>query len=112
MELDAAGILIATLLGIHYGKIPLWYLVIGLARYTFVAGIAWRRHQKRPVVALDPKPMRRVLAGVQMGYLSVALWPPIAAELSYFVAPIFGGMTLAMFARDWCKISGRLERPA
>lgn len=108
MELDAAGILIASLLAIHYGKIPSWYLVVGLVRYAFLAGIAWRRYRGQRVVSLDPLPTRRVLAGVQMGFLSVCLWPPIPSELTLFLAPVFGGATLAMFARDWWKVSGRL----
>ncbi len=110
IELDAAGVLIASLLAIHYGKIPSWYLAIGLLRYAFVLGIAWRRRHGKPVVELDPNPLRRVLGGVQMGYLSVALWPPIPSEVSSFVAPVFGGATLAMFARDWWRVSGRLDR--
>ena len=109
MELDAAGILIASLLAIHYGKIPSWYLAIGLARYAFVLGIAWRRRRSKIGIEndweLDPNPLRRVFAGVQMAYLSVALWPPIPSELSLFVAPLFGGATLAMFARDWWRVS-------
>jgi len=112
MELDAAGILIASVLAIQYGKIPAWYLAIGLARYAFVLGIAWRERHRKDVVELDPNPLRRVFAGVQMGYLSVVLWPPIPAEVSLFVAPVFGGATLAMFARDWWWVSGRLRHRA
>ncbi len=112
MELDAVGILIVSALAIQYGKIPAWYLAIGLARYAFVLGIAWRRHRGAPVVTLDPLPLRRVLAGVQMGFLSVALWPPVPSELTLFVAPVFGGATLAMFARDWWRVSGRLVHDA
>ena len=110
LELDAAGILIASLLAIHYGKIPSWYLAIGLARYAFVLGIAWRRRHSMLVIELDPNPLRRIFAGVQMSYLSLALWPPVPSELSLFVAPLFGGATLAMFARDWWRVSGRLPR--
>lgn len=110
MELDAAGVLIASLVAIQLGKIPPWYLAVGLARYAFVLGTAWRTRHRKPVVELDPRPLRRVLAGVQMGFLSVCLWPPIPAELSLFVAPLFGGATLAMFARDWWWVSGRLSR--
>lgn len=112
MELDAAGILIASLLAIHYEKIPPWYLAIGLLRYAFVLGLAWRRRRSKIVLDLDPNSLRRVLAGVQMAYLSLALWPPISSELSLFVAPLFGGATLAMFARDWWHVSARLTHEA
>ena len=112
MELDAAGILIASLLTIQYEKIPPWYLVIGLLRYAFVLGLAWRRRRSKVLLDLDPNSLRRALAGVQMAYLSLALWPPIPSELSLFVAPLFGGATLAMFARDWWHVSARLAHEA
>lgn len=109
MELDAVGILIASLLAIHYGKIPGWYVAIGLARYAFVLGIVWRHRRGKRVIELDPHSLRRWLAGAQMGFLSVTLWPPIPPELTLFVAPFAGGATLAMFARDWWRVSGRLH---
>jgi CDP-diacylglycerol--glycerol-3-phosphate 3-phosphatidyltransferase len=112
IELDALGILIASALAVQYEKVPPWYIAIGLARYGFVLAIAWRRRCGASVVELDPLSLRRVLAGVQMGFLSVALWPPIPSELTLFVAPVFGGATLAMFARDWWRVSGRLVRNA
>lgn len=107
MEVDAAGILVAALLGIHYGKLPLWYASIGLARYLFVAGLRYRAHRGRPVAELDPSHLRRWLAGTQMGFLSVALWPPIPATWSLLLAPLFGGASLVMFARDWAVVSTR-----
>ncbi len=112
MELDAAGILIASALAIHYGKLPVWYLAIGLARYAFVAGLWWRRRRGLRTEPLDPSSTRRLLAGVQMGFLSVSLWPPVAAELTGLLAPGFGGITLAMFLRDWLQVSARLPRRA
>jgi len=112
MELDAVGILVASAVAIHFGKIPAWYLSIGLARYVFVAGIWWRERHGRVVETLAPSSYRRWLAGVQMGFLSVSLWPPVPTSLTFAVAPLFGGITLAMFLRDWLQVSGRLTRTA
>jgi len=112
MEVDAAGILIASLLAIQYGKLPAWYVVIGLARYLFVLGLVWRRRRGRVVLELEPNALRRILAGVQMGFLAVSLWPPLPSEASLFAAPFFAGASLAMFARDWWRVSGRLHRAA
>ena len=105
MEVDAAGILVAALLGIHYGVLPAWYVSIGLARYLFVAGLQWRARRGLPVAELDPSRLRRWLAGVQMGFLSVSLWPQVPASWSLLLAPLFGGASLAMFARDWAVVS-------
>ena len=60
------------------------------------------------VLELDPSSMRRWLAGVQMGFLSTVLWPPLPAGLSQFVAPLFGGASLAMFVRDYWHVTGRI----
>lgn len=107
MEVDALGILVASLAGIGLGKLPLWYLSVGLARYLFVLGIGWRRWRGKPVVALDGLGVRRVLAGCQMGFLAVALWPSVSAELSSPASYLFGGASLAVFVRDWLFVSGR-----
>lgn len=108
MEVDAVGILVATVAGIALGKLPLWYLNVGLARYLFVLGLWWRRRAGRPVRDLDRLGLRRILAGCQMGFLAVALWPPVSAELTLFASHLFGGASLAMFLRDWLYVSRRM----
>lgn len=107
LETDAVGILVATLSGIALGKLPLGYLAIGLARYLFVAGIAARKRAGRPIRDLDPNPVRRYLAGTQMVFLAVALWPQAPEALSKAAAYPFGALTLAMFLRDWLFVSRR-----
>ncbi|MGH9320616.1 MAG: CDP-alcohol phosphatidyltransferase family protein [Vicinamibacteria bacterium] len=108
MEIDAVGVLVASLAGIGMGKLPPWYLAIGLARYLFVLGIEWRRRfGESSVRELDPSRLRRLLAGFQMGFLAVMLWPPIPAAVSRNAAYAFGGATLLMFARDWLIVSSR-----
>ncbi len=109
MEVDAIGILIASLSGIVLGKLPLWYMAVGLARYVFVGGVAFRRRGGRPVRDLDSSPPRRLLAGFQMGFLAVALWPQIPETLTRIAAYPFGAATLAMFLRDWLLVSHRLR---
>ncbi len=109
MEVDAAGILVASLSGIALGKLPLGYVAIGLARYLFVAGLVLRRRRGRPVRDLDPSLLRRVLAGAQMGFLAVALWPQVPESLTQGAAYLFGAATLAMFVRDGLFVSHRLR---
>jgi CDP-diacylglycerol---glycerol-3-phosphate 3-phosphatidyltransferase len=109
MEVDAAGILVASLAGIVLGKLPLAYAAIGLARYVFVLGIAFRRWAGKSVQELDPSRARRLIAGFQMGFLAVALWPQIPESATRFAAYPFGAASLAMFLRDWLFVSHRLR---
>lgn len=109
LEIDAMGILVASLSGIALEKLPPWYLAIGLARYFFVVGIEIRKRTSQPVHDLDPSSVRRFLAGAQMGFLAVALWPQVPVEVSRAAAYPFGALTLAMFLRDWRFVSHRLR---
>ncbi len=107
IEVDAVGILIASLSGIVLGKLPLWYAAIGLARYAFVFGVAFRKRAGLSVRELDPSHPRRLFAGIQMGFLAVALWPQIPETVTRVAAYPFGAATLAMFLRDWLFVSQR-----
>jgi CDP-diacylglycerol--glycerol-3-phosphate 3-phosphatidyltransferase len=107
MEIDAVGILVATLSGIALGKLPPWYLSVGLARYLFVLGVRLRTRFGMPVRELDPSRGRRLLAGCQMGFLAVILWPQVGEELSLAASHLFGGATLAVFVRDWLYVQSR-----
>ncbi len=101
MEIDALGILVATAVAIHFGKLGVGYLAVGLARYVFVAGLRLRDRLGLGVRALDSSDLRRVLAGCQMGFLAVALWPVVPLELTRAASVLFGGATLGMFWRDF-----------
>ncbi len=109
MEVDAVGILIASLGGILLGKLPLAYAAIGLARYFFVIGIAARKRGGQPVRDLDASRLRRLLAGLQMGFLAAALWPQVPPALSVAAAYPLGAATLFIFLRDWLFVSHRLR---
>jgi CDP-diacylglycerol---glycerol-3-phosphate 3-phosphatidyltransferase len=109
MSVDALGILVASLGGIFLSKLPIWYAAIGVARYLFVFGIAARDRAGKPVRSLDASGRRRLLAGLQMGFLAVALWPQIPPALTSIAAYPFGAATLVMFLRDWLFVSHRIR---
>ena len=106
---DAFGLLVAPLAGVVLGELPWWYLSVGVARYAFVAGLWWRNRTGRPTFALPPRPSRRVLAGLQMAVVPVALTPAVADEWMPFVVGVAAGGLLVGFGRDWLYVSGRLE---
>ncbi|MCC6454859.1 MAG: CDP-alcohol phosphatidyltransferase family protein [Caldilineaceae bacterium] len=109
MELDGFGVLIAILLGIQYGALPLWYLPLALSRQLFIFGIWLRTRRGLPVYEMTPSANRRIVAGYQTGFLSLALWPSFRPPLSTLAATIFALPLLASFGRDWLVVSGALD---
>jgi CDP-diacylglycerol--glycerol-3-phosphate 3-phosphatidyltransferase len=109
IEFDSLGLLIVVCLGIWYEKLPAWYLVLGLSRYLFLAGIAWRRRRGLPLHELTPSLYRRLIAGTQVTFMSIMLWPIVSAEATRF-ASIWFGIPLALsFGRDWLVVSGVVD---
>lgn len=109
MELDSLGALIAVSLAIVYGQLPLWALSMGLARYLFVAGIAWRRRRGLPVYDLPPSVHRRAVAALFMSFVAVILWPVLYPPVTGFAALWFALPLAASFGRDWLVVSGRAD---
>lgn len=107
VEYDAFGLLAAASAGVAAGVVPWPYLAVGVARYAFVAGCAVRRRRGLPVFDLPPRRSRRVLAGLQMAYVVVALAPPTPRSVAVAGAALCGLPLLLGFARDWFFVTGR-----
>ena len=110
INLDALGLLIAPLVAVWYGQLPLAYLSVGTVYYAYVGGIRLRRKFSKPV--LDPGPWRgaRIIAGIQMGLVGIALLP--IADPAITKPAAYAAMTplLAGFVRDWMIVCGYLKR--
>lgn len=109
IEFDALGILIATSLAVNYHQLPWWYLLIGLSRYLFLLGIWWLKRRGRPVYDLPTSTQRRIVAGFQMGFTSVMLWPIVYPPGTTLAGVVFAIPFTASFIRDWLVVSGRLD---
>lgn len=109
IEFDGLGTFIVILLAISFGQLPWWYLVLGLARYLFLAGIWIRERRGLPVRNTTPSVHRRVFAGFQMGFLSAVLWPILPRPMAVIAGTIFGAATALGFLRDWLVVSNRLD---
>jgi CDP-diacylglycerol--glycerol-3-phosphate 3-phosphatidyltransferase len=109
MELDGLGVLIAVVLGIQYGALPFWYLPLALSRQLFVAGLWWRKRRGLPVYEMTPSANRRIVAGYQTGFLSVALWPIYGPPVAHLGAVVFALPLIASFVRDWLVVSGEIN---
>jgi CDP-diacylglycerol---glycerol-3-phosphate 3-phosphatidyltransferase len=106
MHLDGWGMLIASILAVRYGQVPLWYLSVGLARPLFIAGIRLRRKAGLPVHSLPEDISRRALAGVQMGFVAVILWPVFSPPGTHLAAALFALPFLIGFLKDWYSVCG------
>jgi CDP-diacylglycerol--glycerol-3-phosphate 3-phosphatidyltransferase len=105
---DTFGFVAAPLVAVLWGLLPVWYLSISAARYVFLAGVRWRRLRDRPVFDRPDSDLGKYLAGVQMAFITVALVPAAPTGLVRAVAPVVLAPSLAVFARDYLAVSGRL----
>ncbi|MGK2904820.1 MAG: CDP-alcohol phosphatidyltransferase family protein [Desulfuromonadales bacterium] len=106
---DALGLAIAPLLAVCYGKIHWSYLLVSCAYYLFQWGLSYRQKNGLPLFALQPKLSRRAIAGFQMGFIAVVLFPmfqPPATRIAgfAFMLPVLTG-----FLIDWLVVSGRIS---
>jgi CDP-diacylglycerol--glycerol-3-phosphate 3-phosphatidyltransferase len=110
MAFDTFGFVVAPVLAVLWGRLPVWYLSISVARYAYLAGIRWRRLRGRPVFDRPDSNLGKYLAGLQMVFLTVALVPAVPVKFVFAVAPAVLAPSLAVFARDFLVVSGRLPR--
>ncbi len=108
MAFDTFGFVAAPLVAVLWGLLPAWYLSISAARYVFRGAVWLRRARGLPVGDLPDSDLGKYLAGVQMGFVTVALVPPAPTELVWTLAPVVLAPSLAVFTRDYLAVSGRL----
>jgi CDP-diacylglycerol--glycerol-3-phosphate 3-phosphatidyltransferase len=103
VTIDALGLLVAPLVGVRWGRLPPWYLVLALAYPAFRVGLRWRRARRLPTFPerLKPDPRARFFAGVQMTVVAAALFPVLPAALTWTVATAAMLPTLFLFAGEW-----------
>lgn len=106
---DALGLLIAPLLALYFAKIHWAYLLVSGAYYAFHLGLRWRSRKGLPNHPLTPNLLRRTLAGFQMGYIAVVLWPPFDAQITRLAGFAFMLPILIGFIVDWFVVSGRID---
>ncbi len=110
LALDGRGVLVAALLAWHYGAAGWWYLLVGFARYLFVFGI-WLRERMGLRFTSFENPLRRPLAGVQMGVGTAILAPGLPVELTLLASTLTMLPFLANFSYDWLVGIGWLRKP-
>ena len=106
---DTLGFLVAPLVGVAWGRLPVWYLALSAARYCFRGGVWWRERAGRPVRPLPESRVRRPLAAFQMAFITVALTPVVPAGVVHAAATVAVAPSLAVFVRDYLAVTGRLD---
>lgn len=107
-EFDSIGVIAATSVAWSWGALPLVYLIAAPARTIYLVAEYVRRARGRAIYPLTYTISSRVIAGLYMGFLCVALIPgfPILLLRSggpLFLLPLAGG-----FLRDWMVATGTL----
>ncbi len=100
MLVDSVGVLAASGLAVALGRLPWWYLSVGLARYAFLGWEALLRARGRTPRPIPPDPQRRANAGLMMSFLAAALWPLFSPRALALVGVWFLIPFLALFLRD------------
>lgn len=110
MTLDTFGFVVAPLVAVLWGLLPVWYLSLSAARYLYRGGLAWRRHRGQPVFESPDSDLGRYLAGMQMVFLTIVLIPMTPTRYVWAVAPFVLAPSLLVFSRDYLIVTGRLSR--
>lgn len=111
-EFDGAGILLVMAVAVQYGRIPPAFVLVGLAKPLYAAGLLAHRKLGGQIHDIPPSYMRRRLAGFQMGVTAVILYPPVAPQLALLAESLVGFPFLVGFARDFLAASGRIDTQA
>jgi CDP-diacylglycerol--glycerol-3-phosphate 3-phosphatidyltransferase len=110
LAFDTLGFLVAPLVGVVWGRLPVWYLAISAARYLYRGGLAWRTRRSRPVFDLPESRVRRPLAALQMAFITLALLPVLPTRVVSPLAAAVVVPSLVVFGRDYLVVTGRLRR--
>ncbi|MEW6335681.1 MAG: CDP-alcohol phosphatidyltransferase family protein [Thermodesulfobacteriota bacterium] len=104
-DMDALATLTAILLAVHYGRLPPWFVVAGIAYYVFILGQWWRQKRGRPLNPLPESKGRKYAAALQSAFIWLSLFPGGTIGESDIPAALVMIPVLAGFVRDWRAVS-------
>ena len=102
---DALVILVGVAVAVQWGRLPPWFLTLGLAPYLFALAVALRRRLGKPSHPLPHRPSRRLAGALMYGFVALALSPLLArGTLAWASLPV-GALVLASFLADWRAVA-------
>jgi CDP-diacylglycerol---glycerol-3-phosphate 3-phosphatidyltransferase len=104
---DALAILVGVVVAVQWGRLPTWFLTLGLAPYLFGLAVDLRRRMGKPSHPLPHRLSRRLVGAVVYGFVAVSLSPFLSRELLSWVAVPVALAVLASFWADWRAFAGR-----
>lgn len=108
-HLDGIGIFLALSLAVQYHRLPVPFLVLGLAKPLYSLYLGIHRLAGGGIRDLPPSYLRRRLAGFLMAVGAAVLWPGIDRSAAVLAVSLVGVPFLAGFLRDALAASGRLD---
>ncbi|MEJ2282063.1 MAG: CDP-alcohol phosphatidyltransferase family protein [Desulfobacterales bacterium] len=109
-RIDALGILVASLVGVGYGQLPVFYVSAGLAWYLLRLAVWLRKKSDRGCGEVKQRKSARLMAGLQMAFLGLVLLPLFSPPTTHVAAVLILLPFLAGFALDWQMVC-RHENP-
>lgn len=109
LDLDGRGMLITTLLVVHYGQANPWFILAGLARYVYIFALWLQARLGGRLAPLQNNPLRRPFAGVEMGFATALLAPLFSPPVTTFTSTLTLFPFLGNFLYDWQQVTGRLQ---
>lgn len=105
-EFDSLGVLAASVFLVVARVLPAWFILVGVARYVFIAGEALQRARGKTMFPLAHSSSGKILAGYQMVFLAAALIPIIPEEMKRIAGSVIAIPFLLGFVRDWLGVTG------
>ncbi len=108
MAIDTFGFVVAPVVAVAWGQLPVWYLSLSAARYVYRGLKYQRRLRELPLFDRPDSELGRYLAGGQMAFLTAVLTPAVSQTTAAAVAPIALAPSLCVFLRDYLFVAGHL----
>jgi len=105
-EVDALGLLVASLLLVTHGKAPPAFIIVGIGYYAIRAAARIRSRAGRRVGEIAPRAEARMVAGCEMGFAAVALLPVFSPAATTPAAWVMATVFLPGIIKDWLIICG------
>lgn len=102
---DALAMLVAVGVAVRWGRLPPWFLALGLAPYFFGSGVALLRRLGKPSHPLPYRLSRRLAGALLYGFVAVALSPFFSRASLAWAAGLVAFPVLASFLVDWRAVA-------